>query len=593
MRRLFPALLPAVCLPLALLVVISGHNPSGPRTRLVNSWVDPRGAGHLDFDVRGVAPGAVLTARLVLHRPPNGPTAAVRVTAASGDWSAYVNWLANSGTATTRTVSELANDAVSIDVSDEVRRDGLISFLLSNPAFATPPNVVLSSDAGADAPTLIVQEAADDPSAAGSGDPVATPGPTPGSTASADPGTTEPSPSPSSDVPPSQTPSPTTGAASGDPGVSDPQGPSDPTLPINLNPPPTVLTPEPTDPPSSPGPCTVSPLLVPSCGVWWGIGAVPLGSEGWNQAITDFDTTQNRSSDLLHYYHVGAGNFPTPLEISRSLENGQHRVLLENWKPELGRTWAQVAAGDPAVDAEIDDEANYLRNNYTTPFFLAVHHEPENEIIASEGSGYTAADYAAMYRHVVLRLKADGVTNAVFVMNYMGSPNWGEKSWFNDLYPGDDVVDWIAEDPYSIGGGGIWRAGLRRHRQPSRRLIVARLLHLGHDQPSRQAAHARRMGSDRGSLESCCKDGLLQHHALRARVVPGPQGPGLLELTGLRSRRRHPYRLRPLLAGGLPAARLEPAVPRLDALNSERVSRTLDMQPGSCVSSRSCSRPAA
>jgi hypothetical protein len=174
--------------------------------------------------------------------------------------------------------------------------------------------------------------------------------------------------------------------------------------------------------------------------------------------MTDFDTQQGRSSDLLHYYHVGSATFPTALEISRSQENGQNRVLLENWKPELGRSWAQVAAGDPAVDAEIDHEAAYLKSSYTSPFFLAIHHEPEDEVIPAAGSGFTAADYAAMYRHVVTRLRADGVRNAVFVVNYMGSPKWGEQSWFGDLYPGDDVVDWIAEDPYSIGSGGLWRS---------------------------------------------------------------------------------------------------------------------------------------
>jgi hypothetical protein len=174
--------------------------------------------------------------------------------------------------------------------------------------------------------------------------------------------------------------------------------------------------------------------------------------------MVDFDALQARSSDLLHYYHVGAVIFPTPLEINRATAGGQNRVLLENWKPELGRTWAQVAAGDPVVDAALDREANYLVSDYTAPFFLAIHHEPENEVIPTAGSGFTAADYAAMYRHVVLRLRADGVTNAVFVMDYMGAPKWGEQSWFSDLYPGDDVVDWIAEDPYSVGSGGAWRS---------------------------------------------------------------------------------------------------------------------------------------
>ena len=164
---------------------------------------------------------------------------------------------------------------------------------------------------------------------------------------------------------------------------------------------------------------------------------------------------------------------------------------MENWKPELGNTWAQVAAGVPAVDQEIDNEAAYLKTVYTKPFFLSVHHEPENEIIATPGSGYTAADYAAMYRHVVLRLKADGVTNAIFVMDYMGYFKWGLQSWFNDLYPGDDVVDWIAYDPYSTAGGTFATMvnAPRRH--------LAGLLHLGHHPAHRQAADARRVGRHR------------------------------------------------------------------------------------------------
>jgi hypothetical protein len=189
--------------------------------------------------------------------------------------------------------------------------------------------------------------------------------------------------------------------------------------------------------------------------VWWGIGATPLGSESYEQALTNFEATQGRASDLLHFYHSGTQLFPSASDIAFSHAEGKNQLLMENWKPELGHTWAQVAAGVPAVDTEIDNEAAYINANYTNKFFLSVHHEPENEVIATPGSGYTAADYAAMYRHVVLRLKADGVTNAVFVMDYMGYSKWCEASWFTDLYPGNDVVDWIAYDPYSTGAGNF------------------------------------------------------------------------------------------------------------------------------------------
>ncbi|HEX4431584.1 MAG TPA: hypothetical protein VHZ96_20110 [Frankiaceae bacterium] len=197
----------------------------------------------------------------------------------------------------------------------------------------------------------------------------------------------------------------------------------------------------------------MSSLLVPSCGVWWGLGAVPLGSESYDQALTNLQTQEGRAADVIHFYHSGTQLFPSASDIAMSKSTGKDQILFENWKPELGHTWAQVAAGVPAVDTEIDNEAAYIKSHYTKKFFLSVHHEPENEIITTPGSGYTAADYAAMYRHVVLRLKADGVTNAIWTMDYMGYSKWCEASWFGQLYPGNDVVDWIAYDPYSTGGG--------------------------------------------------------------------------------------------------------------------------------------------
>ena len=219
-------------------------------------------------------------------------------------------------------------------------------------------------------------------------------------------------------------------------------------------------TPKPTSTPTStpttgPG-CSVSALLVPSCGAWFGVAANPLGSESWDQALPAFESTIGRTVDIAHYYNSSPKLFPTADMIKRAREPGKKRMLLLNWKPEMGRTWAQVAAGDPTVDAAIDAEAKYLKSTFPEKFFLGIHHEPEDEVRPAAGSGMTAKDYKAMYRHVALRLKADGVTNAVFVMNYMGTPHWGSQSWFNDLYPGDDVVDWIAEDPYIFGNSPIW-----------------------------------------------------------------------------------------------------------------------------------------
>jgi hypothetical protein len=263
------------------------------------------------------------------------------------------------------------------------------------------------------------------------------------------PPTTSPAPSESSSD--STSPDPTSSA----PTSPDPTStaPTAPTSPAPTSPDPTSTAPtSPAPTSSSPGGggCHVSATLVPSCGRWWGIAADQFDwSMPADQAVTQAEQVAGRAYDIVHFYHTNAQKFPTAMEQQIALQPGRNRLLLINWKPSTSLTWAQVAAGK--ADATIDAEAQYLRDNWTKPFFLAIYHEPEDNVVASAGSGMTAADYAAMYRHVVLRLRADGVTNAVTVMDYMGYFKWEKQAWFNQLWPGDDVVDWIGLDPYGTG----------------------------------------------------------------------------------------------------------------------------------------------
>jgi hypothetical protein len=191
--------------------------------------------------------------------------------------------------------------------------------------------------------------------------------------------------------------------------------------------------------------CPLSSDLVPKCGVMFGAFAQPHGNQSSEQAFTSLQQQTGSHLRVLHFYHGGTELFPSQWEIQQS-EQG-HRLLL-NWKPEDGNSWAQVAAG--ASDSYINREAAYLRQHYATKkFFLVIHHEPEDEVNEQSGSGYTAADYAAMFRHVEDRLKAEGVRNAVYVMCYMGTEVHAIQPWYSDLWPGKAYVDWIGFDKYS------------------------------------------------------------------------------------------------------------------------------------------------
>ncbi|MFF0376782.1 glycoside hydrolase family 26 protein [Actinoplanes missouriensis] len=200
--------------------------------------------------------------------------------------------------------------------------------------------------------------------------------------------------------------------------------------------------------------CRTGARLVPTCGVLWGVAPGAKTEARGVQALHEFERKTGRHQAVFHAYHSGINQvFPTEQEIAISREHGRKRILLLNWKPET-TTWAQIAKGDRRTDAFLDRLAEHLRKNYRERFFFAIHHEAEDQVRERTGSGYTARDYAAMFRHVVKRLRAKGAHNVVTVLIHMAYVPHTTKSWFSDMYPGDDVVDWIGFDTYSYSDPG-------------------------------------------------------------------------------------------------------------------------------------------
>lgn len=199
--------------------------------------------------------------------------------------------------------------------------------------------------------------------------------------------------------------------------------------------------------------CTIGAKLVPTCGAYLGVAANPLAGESYDQAMVNFENTIGRTVDIAHYYMRGESVlFPTASQIARAREPDHERLLLLNWRPD--RTWRDIANG--AVDSYLVALAGHIKTTYDTPFMLTLHAEMEAEVNPTPGSGMTAIDFRDFFRHTVTVLKANGATNVVFVVDYIGSPNWGDVPWFNDLYPGDSYVDWIGEDPFAFGKPPVW-----------------------------------------------------------------------------------------------------------------------------------------
>lgn len=218
----------------------------------------------------------------------------------------------------------------------------------------------------------------------------------------------------------------------------------------------TPATTTPTPAVTNPGNCVTGANLVPTCGVLWGAAAGGFTDAPRDQALKDWEKLSGRTASIFHTYHKGDEIFPTKAEIAMTRDAAHPRVLLLNWKIAYGSTWAKVAKGEQ--DKRIDAFAERAKA-YGQKFFLALNHEPENDVVARAGSGWEAKDFAAMYRHTILRLRAKGVTNAINVVAYMGNEKWMAQSWWKDLYPGDDVVDWMGLDSYVSAEKGYYHFG--------------------------------------------------------------------------------------------------------------------------------------
>ncbi len=196
--------------------------------------------------------------------------------------------------------------------------------------------------------------------------------------------------------------------------------------------------------------CTVTNGGSTDCGVWWG-SALQVNDSALPAAVSARETASHRRLDIVHTYHRWDDQFPTPAE--RAIAATGHELML-NWEPVDRKgtmlSWASIAAGKQ--DAVIDAAARRLA---TLPEVLvSFSHEPEQDFHAHG----TTADFAAAFRHVHDRMQADGLTNISWVWDLQGlsDPVWLAR--YQQMWPGNAYVDWVAWDPYNWGScrGRAW-----------------------------------------------------------------------------------------------------------------------------------------
>jgi hypothetical protein len=183
----------------------------------------------------------------------------------------------------------------------------------------------------------------------------------------------------------------------------------------------------------------------------WGVAPASHTDVPRRQALAEFEAATGRRQALFHAYHRGDQLFPTREEIAIARDAANPRLLFLSWKP-ITFNWAEIARG--RADTYLARLARHIRANYTDQFFFTMYHEPEDNVVPRPGSGMTAKDFANAFRHVVLELRGNGVTNMVTAICYMAYVPWNTQPWFEDLYPGGDVVDWVAWDAYAYSDPG-------------------------------------------------------------------------------------------------------------------------------------------
>lgn len=174
------------------------------------------------------------------------------------------------------------------------------------------------------------------------------------------------------------------------------------------------------------------------------------GISGWKNSVQYLEKRAGRQLDIVHSYHS-----PTQTSINKDEKafiDRANTLLYMNWKPDA--KWGPAGGSNSTVNKRIDQMAASIKALGNKKIYLAIYHEPENDISpggskcsGAKGNKGTTQEYREMWRNVRKRFDAQGVKNVVWVMNYMGWQGW--DCAVKDLWPGNDLVDWITWDPYT------------------------------------------------------------------------------------------------------------------------------------------------
>ena len=189
--------------------------------------------------------------------------------------------------------------------------------------------------------------------------------------------------------------------------------------------------------------CPVSARLVPKCGVLWGVAT----ERPENSDLTALEKAVGRSFDFVYRFHDINDPIPTADERALVAQGRILHVSIDSRDFAKGADpipWATVTSGawDRTLRAQAAGVASLKK-----PVFVTFEHEPDQPRKAALG---TPADFKAAWRHVHQIFAQAGASNAVWT--------WVASGWDQtftqaaQMWPGNDVVDWISWEGYNPAG---------------------------------------------------------------------------------------------------------------------------------------------
>ena len=120
--------------------------------------------------------------------------------------------------------------------------------------------------------------------------------------------------------------------------------------------------------------------------------------------------------------------------------------------------WADIAAGK--MDWALKEYVDQFKAVYPAKMFFCMTYEPELEAegnMAGRHAAGSSADYRAQWIYTHNYFKANGVTNAVWAMDY-STESRTEAYWplVASLWPGDEYVDWLFFNIFTYSSTRGW-----------------------------------------------------------------------------------------------------------------------------------------